>query len=329
MIDELKQLPKANKQTIQTLKISLNILLSILLLTSIAAIIELFKSVNFLFPTIVLFFTVAAMAFVFYVKTILISSEKPFKSDNILKENNTTINQHTNSTNHLAEKKHFAGILSHDLRSPISSIVLVTSMLKNGNKHPELQHFLEMVEKSAKKELEMISMLHTLMNSDAEEEFQLQHLHVNLLVDKSLLEIQEQIKLDKVNLRINISPELQILVNPVSFGLVLDNILLNAIQFSKDGIELEIIAKEENDSVIIEVKDEKLDFKNLHDSTSVSSEEIRQTNNFRESKAGIGFYFCKKIIQNHKGTIQVFTDNPEKGASYRIILPAVNKQTFN
>ncbi|MEO8794296.1 MAG: HAMP domain-containing sensor histidine kinase [Daejeonella sp.] len=310
------------------MKITLNILLSILLLTSIASIVELLNAGNILFPAIVLILSAAALGFIIYLKTI-VHADKNLDAGSTHNENNKFTGSISLQADHLAEKKHFASILSHDMRSPISSIVLVTSMIKNGNNYPELHHFLDMVEKSAKKELSMISMLHSLMKSDAEEEFLFQHLHLNLLVDKSLQEIKEQVKLDKVNLSINISPELQIVANPVSIGLVLNNILLNAIQFAKAGTELEINAKEEKDTVVIEVKEKKLEFKNLHDFTSVNSDEIRQASNFKESREGIGFYFCKKIIQNHNGTIQAFTDNPEKGASYRITLPATDKQSFN
>ncbi|HUH33305.1 MAG TPA: histidine kinase dimerization/phospho-acceptor domain-containing protein, partial [Daejeonella sp.] len=43
------------------------------------------------------------------------------------------------------EKKYFAGVLSHDLRSPLSSIILITSYLKSKDATSGNNQYLELV----------------------------------------------------------------------------------------------------------------------------------------------------------------------------------------
>lgn len=104
---------------------------------------------------------------------------------------------------------------------------------------------------------------------------------------------------------------------------VIDNIIINAIQYSEGGkITIEIKCDEQN--VTLSVKDEgvgipKEDMHDIFGAFIVSS--VTKT---PAGGRGVGLALCKKIIDLHSGSIRV-EQNPDKGSKFIFTLPKVQK----
>jgi signal transduction histidine kinase len=310
------------------LKISIIILMASFFFLIVTILILVSNSESVVLPLLILLLVLLASAITIFViyklnrsgRSTFNSLINPVSEDEV--NHTPVINNSIFPDDCLNEKKHFMTILSHDIRSPLSSIMLITSMIKQGNKYPDINHFMEMIEKSARKELDMLGdLLILLLQSDQVNPDLFEEVLLIDLIDKSVNEVNENLLKGEVNLKINIAKDLKVYVNPDSFGLVLSNLLMNAIQFSPPDQTVEIHSSRNEQCVFIEVKDLGIGFKQETEKSFFKLANGTNKDRFRESSKGIGLYFCRKIMRNHKGTIDAFSDGPSRGARFELTLP--------
>jgi len=106
---------------------------------------------------------------------------------------------------------------------------------------------------------------------------------------------------------------------------VLYNLIANAISFTGDNGEiiLSIVHSEEAQSICIEVRDtgcgiREEDLGNIFEKFFKSDEQRGPGST--NTGTGIGLYLCRKIVELHRGTIEVISA-PGKGSSFTITLP--------
>ena len=127
---------------------------------------------------------------------------------------------------------------------------------------------------------------------------------------------------DAITVKIDISEALQVHAVPVEIQQVLMNLILNARDaMLGQGGTLTIKAGQSDDRISIEVTDTGcgIEPKNLEKIfapffTTKSKEDSQTTG------SGLGLAFCKKIIDEHAGTITA-ESNPSKGTTFKITLP--------
>jgi len=129
---------------------------------------------------------------------------------------------------------------------------------------------------------------------------------------------------DGITVKICIPEDLMLRCVPVQIQQVLMNLILNAREamLSHGGI-LVIKAIEKNDIVEIEVTDtgegiKPLDLKNIFNSFFTTRTDKNSASEY--SGVGLGLAFCKKIVEEHEGSISVESE-PAKGSKFKIILP--------
>ena len=104
----------------------------------------------------------------------------------------------------------------------------------------------------------------------------------------------------------------------------MDNLISNAIKFSKESDKIEINLIKEGNKAIIEVKDNGVGIPkdmipHLFDRFSKAGRPgIRG-----EQSTGLGLSIVKQIIERHNGKIEV-SSTENKGSTFRITLPALN-----
>ncbi|WP_026896944.1 sensor histidine kinase [Daejeonella oryzae] len=310
---EIQNLRKLKIYIIGAMSILLFSTLAFLILTSapINSLAGIFIIISALITLLVIFLVIRGFNLAMHISADKVSKKEI--SDPVL------ISDHYDTEDHLNEKKHFRSILSHDMRSPLSSMILVASMIKEMNKLPDIQPFLEMIEKSARKELDMVGTLLILMNSDAENQKYHEQVSLKNLMDKAINEVREIIPDGKVSLRINIEENPVLQANPDALLLVFKNLLINAMQFSPEGGIVEINGRQDEHNLFVEITDNGPGF--IEEKHFFESATLNNPDRFRESEDSIGLYFCSKIIRNHHGTIHAYSDGSDKGARFELVLP--------
>jgi signal transduction histidine kinase len=103
---------------------------------------------------------------------------------------------------------------------------------------------------------------------------------------------------------------------------VLSNLLANAVKFSPEGSTVTLSGRETPDSLVITVTDEGMGIP-PEDQQHIFEDFFRASNADEIGGAGLGLSITKKIVEAHKGQIEVESPyQPDKsGARFTVILP--------
>lgn len=126
-----------------------------------------------------------------------------------------------------------------------------------------------------------------------------------------------------------IKPDLKLFVDRITLNIILRNLIINAIKFTSDQGKVEVLAKEEPDSIRIIVKDNGMGMseseiaKILHKTESFSK---KGTNH--EKGTGLGLVIVGEFMEMNKGRIEI-TSEIDKGSEFSVIFPkAVPSVTY-
>ncbi len=210
--------------------------------------------------------------------------------------------------------------VSHDLRTPLTSIGLLVDALEPGRPVPE---------RSAQALRQQVAVLRRL----AEDLIQLDRLERGrapfLLSSQALAPLVEHAaeafgpQLAQAGLTIDcqIPPGLRVLADPDQLRRVLNNLLENAVQVSPEGGVITLrAAPAADDQVLVQVIDEGSGIP-PHDLGRIFERFYRGDRARGQTGSGLGLAIVKHIVEGHGGSVEA-ANNPERGATVRFSLPA-------
>ena len=223
----------------------------------------------------------------------------------------------------LEEKKDLVGLVSHDLRSPVTKIDGLTQILLiDPSAAPEIApKIIEICHQQS----ELLNSILNLLRHDNDwhpPQTDLQEVRLKKLTDQSLNQFDLHISQKQLNLAVNIPENLSVHVNPDTFREALKNVIHNAIKFSfrKGTIHIDAVTTEAHTA--LSIRDfgmglEPKDCERIFDRfTSVG-----KTGTENEPTTGLGLYLSRKIIQKHGGLLTVSSAGKDQGCTFTISLP--------
>jgi PAS domain S-box-containing protein len=222
-------------------------------------------------------------------------------------------------------KTEFFSLISHELRSPLTSIIGYTEILAETEADrltDEGRRFLEVVERNGRRELRLVQDLLMLVRIEAGT-FSIEPGLADLkqIAEDSIEAARPSAERQGVGLSLQGQPVPEFEADPQRLGQVIDNLLTNAIKFSPDGGEVAVRLHRENGSALIEVSDtgmgvpadakERL-FERLFRTKGATTMQIPGT--------GLGLSIVKAIVDAHGGGIELESQEGE-GTTFRIDLP--------
>lgn len=215
----------------------------------------------------------------------------------------------------------FAYITSHDLQEPIRKIqTFINLARKNLDDKEALENYLNKVNISADR---MVGLIKDVLNFSRLSHDKSQFVPVDLshiveeVIDELDLLIQEK------NAIITVFPLPSINAIPVQVHQLFSNLIHNAIKFNEGApsitIQHELIKVENSDQHIIKVSDNGIGFDQKYAETAFKPFKRLTTNH---SGTGIGLALCKRIVENHNGTISV-TSIAGSGTTFIISFPVI------
>ncbi|MDD0853906.1 ABC transporter substrate binding protein [Halobacteriovorax sp. GB3] len=209
----------------------------------------------------------------------------------------------------------FVGIVSHDIRSPLSTI---TSLLEVLEQEPESsKEVIPIIKKSAKK---CFSLVNDILDITAiragKVKIEFKTIRFKELAMKALFEVSHFAKSKQVDIKVDIDEYLKVEADPDRLEQVLINLLSNAIKFSNKGSSIHLIAHEEQDDIHISVSDNGVGVpKDLLPKLFLKNVKTTREGTSGEQGTGFGLPLSFDIIKEHGSILKVQSEE-NRGSTF-------------
>jgi PAS domain S-box-containing protein len=223
-------------------------------------------------------------------------------------------------------KDKFISIISHDLRTPFTSILGFTELLLNDKELSEddRQQYIHFIQDSSKSMLALVnSLLDWTRLQTGRIKFEPNRYNGAGIIEKSIQALSGAAYQKMISLSSVVSIDQFISVDKDLIEQVFNNLISNAIKFTNTGGKIIISSKISNEQRFIEfsVKDDGIGIKeeNLKNLFKVESK-YTSVGTAGEKGTGLGLSLVKEIIEKHGGKIWVESENM-KGSDFKFTLP--------
>ncbi len=223
-------------------------------------------------------------------------------------------------------KTDFINNMTHELKTPISTLSLAGQMLKDNsilNSKALIGNISGIIEDETKRlELQVEKVLQVAMFEKDKPKIKFSSININDLVLKAINSIELQIKKKEGAINYDLDESIkEIKADEVHITNVIFNLLDNAIKYSRDVPEISISTKSKSHGVIIIVKDNGIGISKTYQQKIFDNFFRVPTGNIHNIKGfGLGLSYVKKIIEEHNGTISVDSEL-NKGTVFTLFLP--------
>ena len=231
---------------------------------------------------------------------------------------------------HLDEmKSDFVNMVAHELRSPLVSIRQQNSVLVEGLAGPLQEKQQDFLEKGMKKIDSLLELINDLLDiAKIEAGKAIQHqvpINIGQMISDTVSLMEPRAKEQGITLTYSCHDLKPVMADPKNIEEIFNNLITNAINYSPDGGNVTVSAQGFGEYLEIKVSDTGVgippeELPKIFDKFyRVKSPKTRQV-----MGTGLGLAIVKGVIEAHRGTIDV-ESVPDKGTTFRILLPVINK----
>lgn len=224
------------------------------------------------------------------------------------------------------QKQEFVAMVSHDLRTPLTSIMLFFETLTDGAQGKLSDPTKERVKALTKTTKGLVGMVNDLLDLERLEaggvELKLGQALVEDLIDESIEHVQEFASDNQIEIDTDCPEGLKLTCDFDKIVRVLVNLISNAIKFSDQNSKISVVATPGEKNVKIAVTDSGRGIP--EEETNSIFERWKQVDTDgatnKKSGSGLGLPICKSIVEMHKGSIRV-ESKVGSGSTFAIELP--------
>ncbi|OGS01393.1 MAG: hypothetical protein A2V88_11855 [Elusimicrobia bacterium RBG_16_66_12] len=221
-------------------------------------------------------------------------------------------------------KDRFLGMAAHDLRTPLAGVVGLADILREEPLGPEQRRCVDGILESSERMLSLITdLLDAAKINRGRLDLELQDVDVADLLSKAAEFNAPAARKKGIALEKKIAADAgRMKLDPKRILQVLDNLVGNAVKYSKAGTTVTIGAQRRAGRLSLWVEDQGVgiagkDLSKLF--LEFSKTDSRPTAG--ESSHGLGLAIVKRLVELHGGSVQVSSE-PGKGSRFTIELPA-------
>ncbi|MCC9166272.1 tetratricopeptide repeat-containing sensor histidine kinase [Pontibacter harenae] len=271
-----------------------------------------------------------------YRKAELYSKELSSKNELIalnaleLRELNEAVSKQNMSleeTNEMKDK--LFSIISHDLRTPFSSVKSILQLVHNRKlSETDLMRYLDLVNKEMDVMMDMLNNL--LVWSKAQlkgSSVDLKPLNLHQLTAETVKFAARQAEQKSISL-VNTVPENALAyADKERVNFVLRNLLLNAIKFTYENGEVKISLEEAGENISIAVTDNGKGMSKENVAKLFTKQRFTSVGTAKEKGTGLGLMLSKDLINSMQGAITVESEEG-KGSTFYVTLPKASLDTM-
>ena len=220
------------------------------------------------------------------------------------------------------EKEHLSNSLAdiaHQLRTPLTSVNLILSLIENNSKENEQKKLIRQTEELLVKMDWLITSLLKLSRLDAGiVVFQSEQIDVNNLIGAAIYPLLIPMELHNIVLKVDVPKSMVIYGDSGWLSEAIQNIIKNCMESTGDDGKIEIVCTDNPlfSEIIIHDSGEGFEKEDLHS----LFDRFYRGKNTAATGYGIGLALCKMIITRQGGTITA-KNHPKGGALFSIRFP--------
>jgi two-component system CheB/CheR fusion protein len=220
----------------------------------------------------------------------------------------------------------FLMTVSHELRTPLNSILGWTEIMKDNPSADDLHRGLDVIDRNAKSQARIVE---DLLDSSRilAGRLSLENSEVNLVeVAKNSLAVVET-EAQKKNIQLHLSSKVEeanVMGDAFRLQQVLNNLLINAIKFSKEGAEVLMIIEKRGPGAVIKVKDSGVGLSEENQRHLFSRFfQADSTTTRKHGGLGLGLSISKYLVEQHNGQISLSSDGEGQGTTAEVVIPLI------
>lgn len=220
-------------------------------------------------------------------------------------------------------------VISHDLKSPVSSLTGMLELLKlNTLSKEEKMKIIENLDFALKNTKYLLENILVWANPKLGNGSQISKFQLYSIVDEIFQLFSIQAKAKKIELISYISPDVKIKTEKNVLRLVLRNLISNALKFTSSGGKIEMNVEMAASDIIISVKDNGIGISESDRNRLFESNRHYSTRGTENEKGtGLGLILCKEFLEKNNGRIWV-ESQPGKGSTFYIALHNVLEKKY-
>jgi signal transduction histidine kinase len=216
----------------------------------------------------------------------------------------------------------FIANITHELKTPLASIQLNLETLKNRklDYHQQVK-FIDLMLKDAERLRRLVNTILEIAGLEQKKAvYECGVFNAASAVRELILESKRQFKLPENAVMISGNADCECVIDKNSFRILIDNLMDNAVKYSRDQVRINVDMHRTPKKFIIEFSDNgigippkylKKIFSKFHRVYRRDVPNVKGT--------GLGLHWVKEIVKYHGGKVKAF--NHENGAAFRIELP--------
>ncbi len=253
------------------------------------------------------------------VKSAVEEAYKFYISNSLLEEKNKEL------ASAYRELGKFAYSVTHDLRSPLSSLLGALEVSKDMDSLTDIREILGMMDVAVRKLDDFIKNIHEFY-SIKRGLASIEDIDFEMLAEDMAIMFSLSAKMDNIKFTRKVVQGEGFCSDSASLRIIIINLLSNAFKYQKkDGtdrfVELDIEVRDNN--AHITVRDNGIGIKAEH-INSIFSMFYRATT--EQSGSGFGLFNVKDALERLNGTVEV-SSAPDKGSEFRVSIPNITKKT--
>ena len=236
-------------------------------------------------------------------------------------------------------KSFFVSSVSHDLKTPLTSIKMFAELLRSklGSEQREQRlsprkasEYLEIIEGESDRLARLINnVLDFTKMERGIKEYHFSSVEVHRVVKDVIKSLEYQFKINKFSLSTALSKkEYIICADADAIAEALINLISNAMKYSGERKELTVSTFDENDHVVIQLADKGIGI-SAENIVNIFEEfyRVRDSKTQRVGGVGLGLSIVKHIMDAHKGRVEVQSVVGE-GSTFTLLFPLGDGQTM-
>lgn len=219
-------------------------------------------------------------------------------------------------------KNEFVSIVSHDLRTPLTTIRGYVSLLPRvGPLNEQQQEFVQRVERSMSSIVELIGDLLDIGKIEAGVDWELTPVPLHRVVSRAAEQLRSEAQAHRHTLTVDAPDGPSVLGHARRLEQVVTNLVGNAIKYTPDGGRIDVHVREEDGFLALHVRDTGIGIP-VEDQRRIFDKFYRvesdQTDHI--SGSGLGLAIVKAIVERHGGRVWV-ESQPGRGSTFTVLLP--------